>query len=233
MHNIEGSINLYFRQYDKIKNAMDSGEIVEKEARARKEEREHIEDVIKNLYQGIKRGQEPLLAKRISENAKKNAKLDDKAIKIIIMSAGNHNGERGRGHIIPKTRTFEEFYENAKKTFFNKEEDKNMVSCNIVDAIVKISDQLSSIPFDPIDGVRSGLEDNMNEEWAIPLSNLLEISLEEATQRLNGNNKELEKLAYDVQNKFVDNVIENSNENEINMSPDFEDLLYGKLNQNR
>ena len=148
------------------------------------------------------------------------------------MAAGNHNGERGTSTIIPNLdRTFEEFYETAIKTYIDPSEDKNMQSCNIVDAITKISDQISSITFDIIDAKRAGIEDEIFEGWSEPISKVLKISEEEAKKKLKGNNKELLELAMDLQEVFINDVGEHSNKDEIKMT--LSSLLYGETDKRR
>lgn len=219
LHNIEGSMQLWYRYSNNIKDAINSGKIIEDEAKKRNISK-------KELKNRINSGLEPEIANKIHEEVEKNKELADEAVKIIVMAAGNHNGERGKSHIKPNLdRTFEEFMDTAKKTYINVAEDKNMESCNIVDAIVKISDQISSITFDVIDGKTSGIEDKIYDGWAEPISKILHITENEAKNKLKGNAKELRKLARDLQDKFIDDIIKNSSKDEIKMS--IAHLLYG------
>ncbi len=219
LHNIEGGMKIWYRFSKRIKDAINSGKIIENEAKKRNISKKELKDRLDS-------GLEPELKNSISEEAEKNKELLDEAVKIIVMGAGNHNGERGKSHIKPNiNRTFEQFMETAKKTYINVEEDKNMESCNIVDAIVKIADQISSITFDIIDGKRSGIEDEIYEGWAEPISKILQITEDEAKNRLKGNGKELHRLARDLQDVFIKNIIKNSSKDEIKM--DMAYLLYG------
>ncbi len=211
LHNIEGAMKLWYRYSKNIKYAINSGEIIEDEALKRGIKKEE-------LRERIDKGLEPILAKEINKEAEKNRELSEEAVKIIVMAAGNHNGERGKSNIKPNLdRTFEEFMKTAEKTYINVEEDKNMEPCNIIDAIVKIADQISSITLDIIDGKRSGIEDKIYEGWAEPISKILQITEDEAKEKLKGNNEELKKLTKELQDKFVDDIIKSSSKDEINM----------------
>ncbi len=219
LHNIEGGMKIWYRFSERIKDAINSGKIIDEAAKERKISK-------KQLKERIDRGLEPELVNRIYKESEKNKEILDEAVKIIVMGAGNHNGERGKSHIKPDlNRTFDQFMETAKKTYVNVAEDKNMESCNIVDAIVKISDQISSITFDIIDGKRSGIEDEIYDGWAEPISKILQITEEEAKNKLKGNEKELQRMARDLQNRFIEDIIANSSKDEIKMS--MSHLLYG------
>ena len=219
LHNIEGARKILQRHSNKIINAINSGKIIEDVAEKRNIPKEEIK-------RRIEMGLEPELNEKINEMAKINGDLPKEVVKVIAMSAGNHNGERGTGNITPNNnRTFEEFFDIAKKTYINAKEDKNMEACNIVDAIVKISDQISSIPFDIIDAKRAGIEDKIFEGWAEPISKILNITEDEAIRKLEGNNNELKKLAIELQMKCIESVIKSSDKNQIKM--DLAPLLYG------
>lgn len=223
LHNIEGMMKIIFRYSDIIKEAMITGKILDEEAKKRG-------ITVERLKEKIESGLEPELDRQIQKEYEKNGALAEEAVKIIAMAAGNHNGERGTANIIPDyERTFEDAFETAKKTYIDANEDKNMKSCNIIDAIVKISDQISSITLDIIDGKRSGIEDEIFEGWAEPIAAVLQITEEEAKQKLKGNDKELEKLAHDLQRKLIDNVIESSNQRGINMT--LAPLVYGRVDK--
>lgn len=223
LHNIEGMMKIIFRYSDILKEAMITGKILDQEAKRRG-------ITVEQLKEKIETGLEPELDRRIQEEYEKNGELAEEAVKVIAIAAGNHNGERGTANIIPDyERTFEDAFETAKKTYIDANEDKNMKSCNIVDAIVKISDQISSITLDIIDGKRSGIEDEIFEGWAEPISVILQITEEEAKEKLKGNDKELEKLAHELQRKLIDNVIESSNQRRINMT--LAPLVYGRADK--
>lgn len=223
LHNIEGKKKIIYRYSNKIKKAMITGKIMEEEAESRKITVEELEN---RIFMGL----EPELDIKIQTEYKKNEKIAEEAVKLLALSAGNHNGERGIAKIEPDyERTFEEAFETAKKTYIDVNEDKNMKSCNIVDAIVKISDQISSITLDIIDAKRAGIEDEIFEGWAEPISKILQITENEAKEKLKGNDKELRKLVNQLQKKLIDNVIESSNQRQINMT--LGPLVYGKTNE--
>lgn len=219
LHNIEGMDKFRFRYSKSVIDTINSGRIIREESKKR-----GISE--QELRERLERRLEPEVDKKIQEEIKKNGDLPKKASEIISMAIANHNGERGTANIVPDyTRTFEDVCNDAQKTYFDAREDKNMVSCNIVDAIVKISDQISSITYDIIDAKRGGMEDEIYEGWADPISKVLQITEEEAALRLKGNNDELDKLARDLQDKLIESVVKCSDKTKIDM--DLAQLLYG------
>lgn len=223
LHNIEGMVSIKYRYADTIKEALISGSIINEEANKRN-------ITIKELKRRIEIGLEPELEKKIQSEYEKKGELADEAVNLIALAAGNHNGERGTANIVPDyQRTFEEAFETAKATYIDVNEDKNMKSCNIADAIVKISDQISSITLDIIDGKRSGIEDEIFEGWAEPISKVLQITEDEAKEKLRGNNKQLGQLAIELQKRFIDDLVNSSDKNRINMT--LAPLLYGRTDE--
>lgn len=223
LHNIEGMDKFRFRYAQDVIDVINSGRIIMEECKKRNIAEEELKERL-NI------GLEPEIEQKIQKETEKNGDLPNKAIEVICMSIANHNGERGTANIEPDyNRTFEEFITDSQKTYFDAREDKNMVSCNIVDAIVKISDQISSIPFDIIDAKRAGIEDEIYEGWADPISKVLKISTEDAIKKLKGNNKQLYKLARNLQEELIKSVIRSSTKQKIGM--DLSSLLYGVTNQ--
>ena len=223
LHNIEGMDKFRFRFAKDVIEAINSGRIIEEASQKKGISEEE-------LKRRIDMGLESVIIEKIQNEVEKNGDLPKIATQVIAMAIGNHNGERGIAHIIPDyTRSFEEVCETAQKTYFDPREEKNMVSCNIVDAIVKISDQISSIPFDIIDAKRAGIENEIFEGWAEPIAKVLRITEEEAIIKLKGDDKELERLAVSLQNELIESVIRSSNMREIDM--DIAPLLYGVVNE--
>lgn len=223
LHNIEGMDKFRFRYSKRVIDAINSGRIIREESKKRGISEQELRD-------RLERRLEPEVDKKIQEEIEKNGDLPEKASEIISMAIANHNGERGTANIVPDyERTFGEVCRDAQKTYFDAREDKNMVSCNIVDAIVKISDQISSITYDIIDAKRGGIEDEIYEGWADPISKVLQITEEEAALRLKGNNDELDKLARDLQDKLIESVVRCSDKTKIDM--DLAQLLYGVNNK--
>lgn len=252
-HSSEGAKDIIFRYYNQLKDAILKGEIIENEARKRIKvepnkdnlsNAKRLKEKIKEINENLEIGLEPDLQKLIKNREKDLGSLVDESIKILAMAAGNHNGERGRENIKPDySITFDEFMDNIKKSYiyFDKSrsddeyeceyeyEDMKPLfqSCTIADAIAKLSDQISSIPFDMIDGVRSGIEDKIPESWIIPLSQLLHIPQEEAIKKLSGDEKQLKTLALEIQDHIIKDVVRNSNQRELNMSIETAESLYG------
>ena len=237
-HNSEGARRLYFREFGKLKEAINTGKIIEEEATKRiklEQSKENFDDdefkrrlklKENELKEDIKLGLEPELSNKIKKQVQENGELTDEAIKLIITAAGNHNGERGTANITPDySITFDDFWKGIQDTYLDEKANNKLITCNIADAITKLADQISSIPFDMIDGVRSGIEDNIPNEWVTPVSKILRISEDEAQKRLEGNEQELNILALELQDKLINSVIENSNPRKIDMS--LAELLYG------
>lgn len=228
LHNIEGAMAILYREKTKIIEAINEGEknrILQDEANKRK-------ITVEELEERRAGGKEQKLDKKITQKIEEQRELSETAVQVIAMSAGNHNGERGRANIIPdETRTFKDFYNSAQKTYIDEKEDKKMSNCSIVDSIVKIADQISSIPYDIIDAKRAGLEDEIFPGWAIPIAQILEISVDEAKEKLKGNDKELDELARNLQQKFIDDISINSDMNEIKMNDRLAQLLYGVIDR--
>lgn len=241
LHNIIGAMRLYFRENGKIKKAINQGAIVEEEAKRRLQEdgidvnhkdyNSKLRECISQIESDLDLGNLPELQKKIEENAKNNGeKKTKRALELIVTSAGNHNGERGNSDIIPDYRanSFKDFLSRMQETFIDNEANKRLPIGNIIEAIVKLTDQISSIPLDMVDGRISGIENVISSDWEIPVSRILGISKEEVRKGLDGNDDVLKNLAFDLQAIFADDVIENSNPREIHMSEEKSSLLYGK-----
>ena len=237
-HNSQGALLFLFREYEKLKEAINEEPIIEAEAKKRlgKTDFFTIQDIemLKRkkdeIKQNIEWELEPELAQKIQIATRENEGLVDEAIQLLIMSAGNHNGERGTAQITPDySLTFDDFMKKIAKTGVSKGANNELIPHTIADAIAKLADQISSIPFDMIDGVRSGIEDEIPSDWVLPVSQIMKISEAEAKERLKGSNKELVNLALEIQDKLVQSVIRCSNPRKINM--DLDEWLYGLNNK--
>lgn len=187
-HNASGAVQILYRYSSKIRKAINSGiamEVISKEANTRNAS---IEEMSNNL----KEGKEPKLENEIKIKIEEAKDQIDKAIQILSMSTGRHNGERGTANILPNYEiTFSDFHQVLEKCFIYEGADKEMQSANMIDAIVKISDQISSIPYDMIDGKKGGLTIDIPTSYAEPVSQILGIEKQEALKRLKGNDIEL------------------------------------------
>lgn len=245
-HGSEGTTDIIFRYYNQLKDAILKGEIIEKEAIERLKTEPNnknlpyarrLKNKIKEITDNLEIGLEPDILEKIREKENNLGPLVDYSIKVLAMSAGNHNGERGRENIKPDySVTFDEFWDNIVKSYIYvakpkdenadeyeyeyEDDDKKPVfnPCNFADATAKLSDQISSIPFDMIDGLRSGIEDEIPERWAIPVSQILHIPYEQALQKIKGDEKSLNTLALEIQDALITDVIKCSNPRELNMS---------------
>lgn len=234
-HNDLGATTMLYRLYPQFEYAINEEEIIENTAKeilneknlSKEEYARELKNEVKRLKQKVDLGLESELLSKINAEKEKNKELTDEAIKLLIISAGNHNGERGTARIKPDySKTFDNFMETINEVAINKKSMDKLVPHTIADSIVKLSDQISSIPFDMIDGVRAGLEEEVPSIWTKPVSQILQISEEETKKRLKGNNKELVNLALELQDKLISSVIQNSNSKEINMG-DLDIWLYG------
>ena len=225
-HNATGASQLLFRKARKINRAFNTGirdEILAREAKKR--------DIsIEMLEKSMTDGNEKELEDEIKRTIEEVSELKKEAIRMMVTAAGRHNGERAIPDIIPDyNRSFEEFFEVLQKCFVRRGADKEMISANMIDAIVKIADQISSIPFDMIDGMRSGMFAEIPKEYSISVSGILGISQEEALRRIRSkNSSELVALVQEIQEKIVEDIIENSTKRGLHMSRGLEYLVYGK-----
>lgn len=237
-HNTQGAELLLFREYPKLMNAINEEAIIEAEAKSRLGKKNFLKNEEINILkmkkaeikQNIELGLEPELTKAIENETKENGDLVDEAILLLIMSAGNHNGERGTAQITPDySLTFDDFMDKIIKTGICKQANNELVPHTIADSIAKLADQISSIPFDMIDGVRAGIEDEIPSDWVLPVSQILKISDAEARERLKGGTKELVNLALEIQDKLIESVVRCSNSRKIDM--DLDEWLYGLNNK--
>lgn len=234
-HNDLGATTMLYRLYPQFEYAINEEEIIENSAKetlnkkdlSKEKYARELKNEVKRLKQEVDLGLKSELSNKINAEREKNKGLTDEAIKLLIISAGNHNGERGTARIKPDySKTFDNFMETINEVAINKKSMDKLVPHTIADSIVKLSDQISSIPFDMIDGVRAGLEKEVPSIWTKPVSQILQISEDEAKKRLKGDNKELVNLALELQDKLISSVIQNSNSREINMG-DLDTWLYG------
>lgn len=236
-HNAQGALLMYFRVYPELVSAINEEPIIEEEAKKRLKNKDvqsenyfkELEEKKREIRQNLDLRLEPELQQKINDAIETNGELTDEAVKLLIISAGNHNGERGTAKIEPDYgRTYEEFLGILQETGIDSHANNNLVPHTIADSITKLADQISSIPFDMIDGVRSGIEDEISDAWIFPVSQILQITETEARERLNGNSKELVTLAFELQDKLIDSVVRCSNSRKISM--DFDKFLYGLNN---
>jgi len=236
-HGIQGALLYRFRRYNDFISAMTEEEIIEEEAKkvlqnevlTKEEYYKKLEKTKHEIKEDVLCGRNIELSERIQKEKDENKELIDESIQLMMLAAGNHNGERGKPSIEPDySRGFEEFVELLKETGYDREALNKLHPHNIADAIAKLSDQISSIPFDMIDGVRSGLVDEVPSAWVTPVAMILQISEEEAKERIKTrDNKELVTLAFEIQDKIINNVIENSSQRQIGMS--LADWVYGVI----
>ena len=222
-HNATGATEILYRYSTKIRKAINSGiamEVITEEAKNRDES---IEEISNNL----RAGGETDLENKIKSTSEELKDQIDEAIRTIAMSTGRHNGERGTANIVPNYKiTFIDFHKVLENCFIYEGADKEMQSANMIDAIVKISDQISSIPYDMIDGKKGGLVVEIPTSYAEPVSQILGIEKEEAMQRLRGDDSQLNKLVLDIQERLIESLVKNSSKEIIKL--DLEASLYGK-----
>lgn len=222
-HNATGAVQILYRCASKIRRAIGSGiamEIITEEANAKNIS---VQDILNSL----KSRNETNLENKIKSRVEELKEQIDEAIKVLSMSAGRHNGERGTANILPNYKIqFNDFYEVLGNCFIYEEADKEMQSANMIDAIVKISDQISSIPYDMIDGKKGGLTIDIPTSYAEPVSQILGIEKQEALERLKGNDIELNELVLEIQEKLIKSLVKSSSKEIIKL--DLEAALYGK-----
>lgn len=222
-HNATGATHILYRCSSKIKKAINTGIAIETITEEANKRNVSIEEISNNL----KLGKEPNLENKIKSKGEELKEQIDEAIKTIAMSAGRHNGERGTANILPNYKiTFSDFHKVLENCFIYEGADKEMQAANMIDAIVKISDQISSIPYDMIDGQKGGLTIDIPTSYAEPVSQILGIDKEKAIEMLGGNDTELNKLVLKIQERLIEDLIRSSSKEMIKLS--LEASLYGK-----
>lgn len=225
-HNAIGATRIIFRDSRKILKAINKG--IEQEEIIKEAEKRGISP--EELKERLERGEESEIVEAI-RNQKMHLKNQKKAaVRTLAMATGRHNGERGTATIIPNYEiSFQEFYTVLERCYVYNGEDKKLQSANMVDAIVKISDQLSSIPYDMIDGKKGGVVFDIPEEFSTSVSGILGISIEEAKKRLQGDNRQLNLLVREIQKKLIGSLINNSTKKAIDMDQEIAQYLYGDM----
>ena len=222
-HNATGAAEILYRLSPKIKRGIDKGikeEQIAEEAKRREVSVEVIEE-------GLQKGEEPELKEKIEMVQKQLEDKKEEAVRTLAMVAGRHNGERGTANILPNYDiTYEEFGKILERCFAYPGADKEMQSANMIDAIAKISDQISSIPYDMIDGKKGGLVLEIPASYAEPVSKILGISQEEALKRMHGSDEENNKLVLDIQEKLIESLVNSSSKKMIQM--DLAPWMYGE-----
>ncbi len=222
-HNATGAVQILHRCSSKIKRAIKNGIAIEMISEEANERNVSIEEISNN----IKEGKESNLENEIRIKCEEAKNQIEEAIKTLAMSAGRHNGERGTANIIPNYEiTFSDFHKVLENCFVYEGADKEMQSANIIDAIVKISDQISSITYDVIDGKKGGLAIYIPTSYAEPTSKILGTEKEVAIKRFKGNNIELNELVLEIQDKLIESLVRSSSKKKIKL--DLESSLYGK-----
>ena len=248
LHEPEGAVKTRYRYEKAIKEGIllapvirEARRIINEENKRNGEEKtlridssiEYIERVnkkINELLLQINRGDNQLLLGEINNQKAKYGPYLEEVIRLMEMAAGSHDGERGVPHIIPDySIEYKDYWEKIFKTFLNKDAKKELGVGNIGAAIARITDQISYIVFDMIDGIRVGIESEIPEEWIEPVANILKITYEDAKQRLNGDDEDRYLLVLETQDRIIEDIADNSNSREINMSDRMKELLYAGL----
>ena len=223
-HNATGATRTIYRDSRKISRAIDKGIAMETLKRVANERKISIEELSKKIDESEE------LQQKIKDDVDRKSKGKEEAIRTLAMATGRHNGERGTANIIPNYQvTFKEFCKTLERCYVYPGEDKKLQSANMVDAIVKISDQLSSIPYDMIDGKRGGVVLDIPEEFAKSVSDILGITEETAKRRLKTNDVGLVRLVEEIQTKLIESVVQSSTKSTINMDQEMAQFLYGAM----
>lgn len=143
---------------------------------------------------------------------------------IILDGILTHNGEATEKKFKPNTsKTEKNFREELLKCYVEKGTDKKLIPATIEGCLLRISDIISYAARDFVDGIREGLINDIDAEY-ISIFKSFGISAQEIAQiREQGSYLEIAKK---IENEAMQDVINNSNGNIIEMSQDMAEKLY-------
>lgn len=139
-----------------------------------------------------------------------------KSLWLIFDGINSHNGEKTESEFIPdKGKNEGKFLEELQGCFVKKGYDKTIMPATIEGCLIRLCDKISYVPYDMVDGLREGIIDEIDEEYAKVLTSL-GIS-EEEIERCNIK-RNYEPIARKLQIIFTKDVIQNSSKGKIKMS---------------
>ena len=149
---------------------------------------------------------------------------------IIMEGINSHNGERSESEYIPNTKKteldfkLENLYCHTKKGF-----DKTIMPATKEAALMRLTDKISAIPYDLVDGLREKIIDGLDNEYKTLLKNI-GITAEEIQQC--ENEQDYVPIARKLQTIFIKDVIENSSTDLIKMSKEMSKNMHELRNIN-
>lgn len=147
----------------------------------------------------------------------KELKRIRKSLWLIFDGINTHNGEKTESEFIPdRGKSEEDFVQELEGCFTKKDFDKTIMPTTMEGCLLRLCDKISYIPYDMVDGLREGIIDKIDGEY-IGVLTALGITIEEIENCNIRKNYEL--IARKLQIIFTKDVIENSTENAIKMSP--------------
>lgn len=153
-----------------------------------------------------------------------------KSLWLIMEGVNSHNGERSESEYrADSTKTETDFERENLYCHTQKGFDKTIVPATPEASLMRLSDKISYIPYDMVDGLREGFITGLNEEYRVVLR-ALGITDEEIEECRKTNH--YDKIAKRLQTVFINDVIENSDTLNIKMSKETARLMHELRNIN-
>ena len=147
-----------------------------------------------------------------------------KSLWLIFDGINSHNGEKSEAEFIPnKSKTENDFEREVISCFTTKGFDRTIMPATFEGCLIRLCDKISYIPYDMIDGIREGIIDEIDEEYAVPLRQI-GITTEEIDRA--NQTRNYEPIAKKMQTIFTEDVIKNSTGNAIRMSDKISTLMH-------
>ena len=135
---------------------------------------------------------------------------------LLIEPINSHNGERGTEFMPVSQKTHRDFEEEILYCHTKKDFDKTIMPATPEGCLMRLSDIISYVPFDMVAGIEEGFIKGLNQEYTQALYRI-GISEQELLEcAIKGN---YDDIAYKMQTIFINDVIANSTQRVITMSP--------------
>lgn len=144
---------------------------------------------------------------------------------VIFDGMLTHNGELSNTEFTPNTqKTEEDFIEDLIRCYTEKGADRKIVPATIEGCLLRISDIISYVARDFVDGLREGLIDSIDDEY-MEIFESFGISREEVEDAHESG--EWDSFIERIENSVIEDVIANSNKSHIRISDEMAKKVYG------